>query len=497
MRTCCMEFLLAPAEELDTGFSLRLQELALAAGPDEARQVGFLLSEGVQSMLEGTFEAAVASSLPVERKFAETKRREAPRLCSIATASRSQLLRQFHRDRVAMLERVQAAEASVLAAKRTNVRSMLWKQRPDLIENNGVRATWGEDPAPAPEALRDAVQTTMDAHAEGWSAELATARRLAQEALDRAKVKIPLRESEWAEWFAAHREEFQELMRGNVQERRAYSKRLSASPAVPAPVDRIPPPSGFRADDKSKRWLELLWKRTGWFGLEAGGRMITVLVSYLRGGMWGISLDRLATARGRDYTLRPLGVRLRRHVRPLPELVSGAVDNVYEVCVSGRVDEGRAILRIAHAEKITEPLPQPARKKRSKGAASAPGEADESADEVEKDEPAPVVDSDSSGCSADTDVDDELEECIRKDTGAFHKKLKERVCELAAHALAPALAPEPALPDAGPAAPRAASGTWNIWEGLWFYMTQTPGYTDVKIHMRVASTVISAGAWAA
>ena len=234
-----------------------------------------------------------------------------------------------------MLERVQAAEAGVLATKRTNVHSMLWKQRPDLVEP-GARAR-GQGPASAPEALRDAVKTAMDAHAEGWSAELATARSLAQEALDRAKVKIPLRESEWAEWFAAHREEFQGLMRGNVQERRAYSKRLSASSAVPAPVDRIAPPSGLRADDKSKRWLELLWKRTGWFGLETGGRMVTVLVSYLRGGMWGISLDRLATARGRDYILRPMGVQLRRHVRPLLELASGAVDNVFEVCLSGRI----------------------------------------------------------------------------------------------------------------------------------------------------------------
>ena len=101
-----------------------------------------------------------------------------------------------------MLERVQAAEASVLATKRTNVHSMLWQQRPDLV-GPGARAR-GQDPASAPEALRDAVQTAMDAHAEGWSAELATARRMAQEALDRAKVKIPLRESDWAEWFAAH-----------------------------------------------------------------------------------------------------------------------------------------------------------------------------------------------------------------------------------------------------------------------------------------------------
>ena len=78
------------------------------------------------ALLCSTFDTAATSSLPVERKFAETKRREAPRLCSVATASRSQLLRQFLRDREVMLGRLSRAEAHSVAAKTANVHRKLW-----------------------------------------------------------------------------------------------------------------------------------------------------------------------------------------------------------------------------------------------------------------------------------------------------------------------------------------------------------------------------------
>jgi hypothetical protein len=31
---------------------------------------------------------------------------------------------------------------------------------------------------------------------------------------------------------------------------------------------------------------------------------------------------------------------------------------------------------------------------------------------------------------------------------------------------------------------RHASGTWKVYEELWFYMTQTPGFADIKMHMK-------------
>ena len=32
---------------------------------------------------------------------------------------------------------------------------------------------------------------------------------------------------------------------------------------------------------------------------------------------------------------------------------------------------------------------------------------------------------------------------------------------------------------------RNASGTWKVWEDLWFYMTSTLGFTDIKMHLKV------------
>jgi hypothetical protein len=31
---------------------------------------------------------------------------------------------------------------------------------------------------------------------------------------------------------------------------------------------------------------------------------------------------------------------------------------------------------------------------------------------------------------------------------------------------------------------RHAPGTWKVWEDLWFYMTETLGFTDIKMHMK-------------
>ena len=74
----CMDFLVARPEELDEGFGLPLQRLALKQGDTPTSRLQWLLSESVQRALAQSFEASAASSLPVERTFAETKRSEAP-----------------------------------------------------------------------------------------------------------------------------------------------------------------------------------------------------------------------------------------------------------------------------------------------------------------------------------------------------------------------------------------------------------------------------------
>ena len=38
--------------------------------------------------------------------------------------------------------------------------------------------------------------------------------------------------------------------------------------------------------------------------------------------------------------------------------------------------------------------------------------------------------------------------------------------------------------DEGERLPRHAPGTWKVWESAWFYITKTPGWTDVNIWVK-------------
>ena len=143
----CLDFLLAPEASLDVGFSQQLRRHALEAGDTEADRLKFLMSDPVQRTLQDVFAASAASSLPVERAFATTKRHEAPRLCHVASASRNQILRSFLRDRSDLLEQARAADKALRQAMRLRVQSLAWKLRADLVGRAlGVTAQEGEQP---------------------------------------------------------------------------------------------------------------------------------------------------------------------------------------------------------------------------------------------------------------------------------------------------------------------------------------------------------------
>ena len=98
----CKEFLRVPDGRLDVGLGLRLKQRAWSWQTEEAA-IAYLTAPPVQRLLRAAFEAACSSSLPAERKLAEVKKSEAPRLCHVAVASRNHLLRLFRRWREARL----------------------------------------------------------------------------------------------------------------------------------------------------------------------------------------------------------------------------------------------------------------------------------------------------------------------------------------------------------------------------------------------------------
>ena len=87
-------FLQQPDEMLDTGFSLELQNMALAQG-DETQQRGFLLSDEVQKFMEEAAAALMVTSLPAERAAAEVKRHESHNVSLLSSVSMDLLCRRF------------------------------------------------------------------------------------------------------------------------------------------------------------------------------------------------------------------------------------------------------------------------------------------------------------------------------------------------------------------------------------------------------------------
>ena len=81
-----MHFFQIPDEQLDEELGLPLRRLASRAGSTDTQRLQYMISPSVQSALALALESSVASSLPVERAFAATKRSEARRLCHVSTA---------------------------------------------------------------------------------------------------------------------------------------------------------------------------------------------------------------------------------------------------------------------------------------------------------------------------------------------------------------------------------------------------------------------------
>ena len=240
-RIACVDFLRVPAEELDVGFGLRLQSMALRHGSGcEAAAVGFLLTPQVQDALTTAFEASAASSLPVERRFAQTKRNEAPRLCSVAVASRNNMQRQFLRWREQLVDRLEAAEKQFRRAMKTNLSSLAWEKRPECV----IPVYFSASPATQVQRQQSAadLREYVSAQRAELSKVLSERREAARSELNCARDQVrgkPLTRAELASWFADNSDAFYESMRVAAATRRERSRRLSADPSLPAGATRL------------------------------------------------------------------------------------------------------------------------------------------------------------------------------------------------------------------------------------------------------------------
>ena len=493
-----------PDSALDVGFSLQLKRLAEAAGDSEAARVAYLLADTTQRALELAFKASAASSLPVERAFAQTKRNEAPRLCHVSVASRNQLLRNFLREREALLAPLQEAEAALRKATKLRIQSLAWQQRSELVGRalGCVALEKKQQKALVKAHDASAMLDYVENHKSALLQQVAAIRQEAQSQVEAARqmTKGPLTAGEWMEWFTTHRDTFVSNMQTATKQRRALCQRLNVAPGAPVAAAagvRFAPESASAATSAGKHWTQVLRGRDGWFAVQTVERNVKTLYLYSRGSRtYALDFDRCRVS-ATSFTLcgDVESFDVSRLVNPLSEVqLAGAFGQCIELVVTAQASLGQVTFSVAHAQPVHAPLPRRARESaKTKTAGDLPQETDSSASEFEKEDVQDAL-SQSSGCfSVDTDVDDVVDSakkpaCCEAGESDSSEASGARASPAEAGGAGSAedggdAGDEAAAVRAGPAY-RHPPGTWKEWENQWFYITQTPGWTDVKCHMK-------------
>jgi len=485
----CYEFLSLPQEKLDVGFGLVLQGLALGLGTI-ALALNWLISPQVQDILVLIFESSAGSSLPVERKHTECKRYEAARLLHLAVAARNQMHRAVLRLQKDAFRTREKAQKELGAAKHCTLGSMALKHLSSGPEDlPGVSTRYAAAPAEGagrqPCAPEQKPSAKLRAFIHDNREELVATRTKRIEDAKIAVESLPLRDvpvtyDEWLALLRKHEKLFRGRMMTSTPDRRQLSIRLSARPDMPPPVHRI---QVQRRGDKLPKegWHNLLRHRWGWHGLRGGASTQTIfLVSWMNETHY---LDMEPFRVGDFYTLAD-EVKVDEALRPLSTLLStllvNGVEKVYEFVVGARAGLNGVSFHVAHAVEVTEPLKKP----KEKDEDDSDDDDDDSEDSLENLRPEDdALDSDDSGVSVDEDLDSgadsvhgEPEPPEPPEPDDSEEEDDEDEDEDG----------DPVAPRAPPVwrGPRAAAGTWTLYETLWFRTTHTMGEIDLKVHMK-------------
>ena len=319
-----------------------------------------------------------------------------------------------------------------------------------------------------------------------------------------SQTTFPVTREAWTQWFRRHEDDFYSSMQTVGEQRRNLNKRLHADAAVPAPVSRIGPKMARMEFAKRPRWQQLCWGRIGWYCLQVRPRGVRTLFLYTFCDRT-YCMDFSAFRQGRCFVLgEDDELKINEALLALEDLDVGEVAGVAELFLSAASAPDRLCLETRHAQAVEEPLKRS--KTRGRTAPDARDAADESSDSAE----APFdklhdeiqgSSSDSSVPSADTDADSALDDIpkAKKIEHILARHLADkpvagtpagnpRAEEVDTESEGESASVEPAV-----ALPRHAPGTWKVWENMWFYMTKTPGWVDVKIWVKHSFRNVTTG----
>ena len=293
-------FLDTAAEKLDRGMSQPLQQLA-KRDRTSAESVTWMQSKPVQDFLEAFVLRCEATSLPVERKFAQIKKWETSRLVDVQTASENSILQAFSRERELASKELNAALKEQRRVKYLNARALAVVANPKcnpnlyqkatasagLLEAAPLLARGGALPAAPVETPKKrsrlrgppgSAESTASTPSHASPAKASPTReslveqagRQVQQAFDRIDGLL-LTRAQVKAWMVEQLDVFRERMREvRKGDRKQFSVRVHARAGLPSDKERgrlevkevnWPTPSTF--------WVLILWRRSGWFGARA------------------------------------------------------------------------------------------------------------------------------------------------------------------------------------------------------------------------------------
>ena len=423
----------------------------------------------------------------------ETKRNEKSRLCHLATAGRDQLQRHVLRKRTEALGLLEKAKREHGRVNKMQVSALAWKRMPHLvmIPDNEIGKVLGAKAAAGSRqsGCKETLQTYIRDNKNELMNSLAEMKLKAAEAVVRATPDCPTTTGDWLDYMEKHKDEFRDRMRTATAERRQRSKRFSAREDIAAPAKRMQPkPMASRV--QSAPWMDLLSERHGWHALVSKkSKDLTVIfvAAYEKGTF---ALDVSDFCENREIELSG-DFQLSEYLKPLNQLDGSFQENgvfaTLEICLSARARGDKWVLALSKVCQVEAQVRQ-RRKKAERDQEQASQESDgasESSSGV-SDDLAARKPSSGSSCgdsyqSVDSDVDSAVLSADGDSGHQFSEVEDEEQQEEHPHGM-----DQPAEEEEDIAAgiERHASGTWKVWEDLWFYRTETPGFTDIKMHLK-------------
>ena len=392
-------FLHLPQEALDVGYSRELQRAALSQG-SLLDGVSYMMSDEVQAELQGLFTTAVGTSLDVERKHKQDKAGETTRMTTCARGSRNAILQRYRlQRRIGVKDRLVIRRVEHKARK-TNVRALAVKRRPDLLARPRGALHWERRVS---SSSRASTHHTGDEHAlKAFISANLTSLEQERDRIKEAALRLassspmPLTNADWLDWLSHHDAEFQDLMRTATDKRRALNARLTPIADLRC-APRVQPEREQVAVTKTLQKLTLVkqgFVLVRYLGEDASTKKSAFFVCTLKGECWGMQLQK---SRGSLYWLNHL--RLLKDFRPFQEVAQAeGIDlrddgnEVFKLeCSYEKFDE-TPLLRLHEGAEVHAPTQAKKERRRKKARVEhSDVEGEESEEEAE-------------GCHGDSDI---------------------------------------------------------------------------------------------